>query len=170
LLAEITFVPTIVSVIDSLSFFAVAANPIPPLDGSAAGRAGRGDELRRRPHPDAAKLRRRTSPRGGGMECAAPARHADMLLPCRDAFAASGVCSSLILRDGRSALLRMRSPVPPNGLRPKGWRAERRNPMASRSQGRPRGRLSARHMRITQQRQRMLICDDLANGRAALSP
>ena len=45
----------------------------------------------------------------------------DMLLRCRDAFEASGVCCSFFPNELR-----------PNGLRPKGWRAEKRSSSAKR--------------------------------------
>ena len=66
-----------------------------------------------------------------------------MLLRCRDAFEASGVCCSFFPNELR-----------PNGLRPKGWRAEKRNPMASASVAGRGGRLSARQQALKQREAR----------------
>jgi hypothetical protein len=72
--------------------------------------------------------------------------HADMLLRCRDAFSHPEFARPHPSRRAFGPPQDEKS-FPPNGLRPKGWRAEKRNPMASRSRRRSRGRLSARHMR-----------------------
>jgi hypothetical protein len=72
--------------------------------------------------------------------------HAGVLLRCRDAFEASGVCCCS--HPSRRAFGPPQDEEPRTDFVRRGGAPKSANPMASRSLRRPRGRLSARHMRI----------------------
>jgi len=151
----------------------IASCSIPPLDGEGGALAwARGVGWCACPHPDAAKKRRRTSLQGGGMESVAAPRP-DTRLHCRDANA-HVTRARQIFSPGAN----------PRGMR--GWRAEKRKILRRRLRCRTRqAPLGAPHALIFVRyrasrylsadrgrpwHERMLICSDLSDRQAPLSP